>query len=505
MFSSEWLGVYVSLLLAIPVLFLFLPEVFLKASLLPVLLVKVVSDFSLFQRSCELLKKIPGWEQGHWLYGSLFQRQRKEYSSEYLKWVLQNKHDITKEWIGPVVPCVNIHNPHLIMNVLKTPRAYDLYRSATPWIGTKGSTLASGRSWVRKHKVMSETFSPDVIKRFAQVYTECTDLLITKWNERLKEPISIHSNISKLVLDILLRCTYSFESNCQNESSSYILAIENVRDKTMDRLFTPVALPSELLYLYCTGSGWRLLKDCRTVHQQTDEFIQKRKQTLDSPSNGTHTSFTGSSDLLDRLLMSAEKLTDYEIRCELDSILFWGLPLTSKGISWTLYQLAKHPEMQKQCRKEAAKCIGNKFLVWQGDIAKLKYISWFIKESLRFHPPVPEIFRTIYAETMLGSYLVPKNATLNFKVDSLHFNPDYWDEPETFNPMRFHPESVKDQHPYAYMPFSVGPRSCIGEEFAMNIIVSVVASIIRKFSLELANANEESEREEQIIIIPTPI
>ena len=179
----------------------------------------------------------------------------------------------------------------------------------------------------------------------------------------------------------------------------------------------------------------------------------------------------------------------------MNSFMFWGLHTTTVGLTRVLYCLAKYPDMQQRCREEVAENVGLNYMVRNGDIPKLQYVSWFVKETLRFYPPIPELFRTLPAETVIGDYLVPKHTTLCFKVKDIHFNPDCWHDPETFDPLRFDPANSKDLHPYAYLAFSISPRNCIGENFAMNLMIVFIALIVRKFRIHSVNNKKEDMEE----------
>ena len=477
---------------------IFAPNLLVKLMLVISLALKVVLSLPSFHRLCTLTKKIPG-NKLHWLYGNLFQRHNKEYQDEFSNWAINSNHKVTKEWIGPVLPCVNIHHPHLIMNQIKTPRDYRLYRGTCPWIG-KASAFCTGKSRVDKQKLISDVFNSKAIHSFIQVYTECTDILLTKWKGQDTKTVCINDDVSKLVLDILLRCTYSFQSSCQNESSQFVKAIENVKESTYSRLFSSAMFPfSESLYLYMTRKGQKYRQDCKYLHQMTEKFIKEHQDGL----KGQQHINLSSMDLLDCLLVQNKYgLTSQEIRNEMDSFMFWGLHTTTFVLSRTLYCLAKYPALQQKCRREVSNQIGSRYLILHEDIPKLQYISCFIKETMRLYPPFEEIFRSLPAETMIGDYLVPKDSTLCFKVRSIHLNPEWWNDPETFNPLRFDSNNSHDVHPYGYLPFSIGSRSCIGQEFSMGLMIVITALIVKRYKLQLTDMKDETEDDLTIKIQP---
>lgn len=474
---------------AIILLKIFAPVHFVKFMLVIGLGFKIIFCFPSFQRLCSLIRKIPGNQSFHWLYGNLFQRHNKRHQSEYSDWAISSKHKIAKEWISPVLPCVNIHHPHLIMNTINTSRDYRLYHVTCPWIG-KSSAFSAGKSRVDKRKLISDVFNSDAIHNFTQVYTECTNILSAKWKIKNTGTICIHDDISKLVLDVLLRCMYTFQSNCQNESSQYVQAIEDVSKSTHSRLFSSDMFPfSDFIYLYMTRQGLQYRQDCKYLHQMTEKFIKEHQGGQQSMLN---------MDLLDCLLVQNKYgLNNQEIRNEMDSFMFWGLRATTFVLSRTLYCLAKYPTIQQKCRQEVSDCMGSQYLIFHTDIPKFEYIACVIKETMRLYPPFEELYRNLPAETMIDNYLVPKDTTVCFKVKTIHSNPECWDDPKTFNPLRFDSTNSPDLHPYGYLPFSIGPRGCIAEEFSMGVMVVVIALIVKQFNLQLAdNIKEETSNED---------
>lgn len=115
----------------------------------------------------------------------------------------------------------------------------------------------------------------------------------------------------------------------------------------------------------------------------------------------------------------------------------------------------------------------------------MTYLERCLKECLRLYPSVPFIARTLNEDVQTKTgYTLPKNAMIHIHIYDLHRNPQLYPDPEKFDPDRFLLENLKERHPFAYIPFSAGPRNCIGQRFAMLELKSVVCAILKKFFLE---------------------
>ena len=194
------------------------------------------------------------------------------------------------------------------------------------------------------------------------------------------------------------------------------------------------------------------------------------------------------NDFLSILLTTKDEndngLTDEEIRNEMDTFVFEGHDTTATGLIWVLYNLAKFPKHQEMCRQEVMELSGERELKLE-DLSRLEFLTMFIKECLRLYPPVYSVARESEQPFTIDGYALPKGTFLVLPFNQLHSNPEFWPDPSTFEPLRFSPENLSKIDPYAYLPFSVGERNCIGQNLAMHEIKSVVGIILRVYGLEL--------------------
>ena len=460
-----------------------------------------------YYRMCKMAKAIPG-PPTHWLYGNIHQLTQDEAGIKYSLGQMRNCGSVIwRAWFSSFSLLVYVVDPQVVQSLfnLKLRKSKPIYSLLEPWLG-KGLVTADGSQWARNRHLLTNAFHFNILKPYVAVYNECSNILISKWSIAASqgEPVLVYKSIQQLTLDIILRCSFSYNSHCQESGKSdpYTNAVEYLTQCTSDRFHSPLMHISRSLYMYCTPAGWKYRRALNTVHRFAEKVIKDRKAALGvSNFHLNHDlkklkTAAGNKYLnfLDILITAHDDdgtgLTDLEVRNEADTFLVAGHDSTANALTWALYSLAKYPEHQEKCREEINQVLeGRKELEYE-DLSKLTYTTWCIKETLRLYPPGMVVFREIQEDTDIGNYLVPKEAIIVCHILSIHRNPKYWEDPDTFNPLRFHPNNAKHRHPYAYIPFSAGHRNCIGQSFALNEAKVIVASILHKFRLSLVEGHK---------------
>ena len=453
---------------------------------------------------CKALRHIPGWPT-HWLWGNLHQVKPDQATMrKWIQYIRKNRYKVVRLWLGPFIPGVGIHHCDPIKTILKEPKS-DNYDLLEPWLG-EGLLISKGAKWFRNRHLLTPAFHFEILKQYVSVYNSSVEILLNKWSTAAarKEPVKLFDTISLLSLDIILQCAFSYKSDCQNVQTRhpYIKCVYELIEHISRRFFNPIYRVDWIYNL--TPAGRRMKNACRVVHDYADRVIRERKKALGL--EGGKTGEEGESvleraarqrkylDFLDTLLTAVDEdgngMTDLEIRNEVDTFLFEGHDTTTSGISWTLYCLARYPEHQQKIREEVNNVLMGREWLEFDDLKELKYTQWCIKEAMRLYPPVFNYFRKTSADIELDGYLVPKGVLIAINVYSIHRHPDIWENPDEFDPLRFHPDNTEGRDPYAYIPFSAGQRNCIGQNFAMNEERVVVASIVRRFRLSLVEGHE---------------
>jgi len=119
------------------------------------------------------------------------------------------------------------------------------------------------------------------------------------------------------------------------------------------------------------------------------------------------------------------------------------------------------------------------------DLKQLKYLECTIKEALRFHSAVPLYGRYLEKELDCGIYRLPAHTEVFILPQIIHNLPEFWDNPDVFDPERFTPERSVGRHPFAFVPFSAGARNCIGQAFALNVQKTLVANLLYHFHFDV--------------------
>ncbi|XP_064256676.1 cytochrome P450 4F3-like [Passer domesticus] len=196
-------------------------------------------------------------------------------------------------------------------------------------------------------------------------------------------------------------------------------------------------------------------------------------------------------------------LSDEDIAAEADTFMFEGHDTTASGLAWLFYNLAGHPEHQERCRQEVQELLAGRDtadIEWE-DLSQLPFTTMCIKESLQLHPPVTAVSRRCTEDIPLrDGHVIPKGVICLMSIYGTHHNPDLWPEPEVFNPLRFSPENSKGRSLLSFIPFSAGPRNCIGQSFAMAEMKVAVALTLSRFVLRRDTARPPPRRKPELIL-----
>ncbi|KAL3269988.1 hypothetical protein HHI36_009044 [Cryptolaemus montrouzieri] len=242
----------------------------------------------------------------------------------------------------------------------------------------------------------------------------------------------------------------------------------------------------------------------KLLHTFSHTVIEKRREMNSNNKLSYNNDTRRRKRLLDLLLQAKEQGADIDhdgIREEVDTFMFEGHDTTAAALSFILMLLANNPEHQEKAVFEINEVLGIHSDLTFYDCQKLPYLELCIKESLRLYPSVPMISRRAGHDFVTASgYKIPAGTTLHMHIFDLHRKPDIYPDPFKFDPDRFLKDNSSHRHPYAYLPFSAGPRNCIGQKFAMLEIKTFLVGILRKFRMEAVTKQKDIVLETDFVL-----
>ncbi|KAF5277799.1 hypothetical protein FQR65_LT03779 [Abscondita terminalis] len=342
------------------------------------------------------------------------------------------------------------------------------YKFLDSWLGT-GLLTSDGAKWKKHRRLLTPAFHFQILEQFIDVFNNQGNILVKKLEEDKNETINIFPYMTLHALDVICEATMNTPINAQlNPNSSFVRSVKQMCKILIGR--TVSVKMFDIIYKF--SKDYYKEKAALTIlHGLSESVIKTRRAELQAQKVNN---FSNENDLgkkkrvafLDILLTSTVDgvpLTDEEIRNEVDTFMFAGHDTTTSALSFTVYTLSKHPEIQQRVFEELNNVLGNDKTVQftYDNLQKLKYLEQVIKEVLRFYPPVPYFSRIITEDVTYDGKIIPKGVLLIVFAYLLHHNPEYYDYPEMFDPERFNTENSKNISLYSYVPFSAGSRNCI--------------------------------------------
>ncbi|KAL6256425.1 hypothetical protein P5V15_012538 [Pogonomyrmex californicus] len=455
------------------------------------------------RRNWKLINCIPGPSSYSIMNKALISSQKDLW--KLMISIFGQNYPIFKIWYF-FTPFVAIRHPDDIEVILKTAThneksfIYDIFR---PLFNT-GLITSGGAKWKSRRKILDPTFHFSVLQQFVDVFIkESEDMANSLKNtgdtvvEDLKSFISKHTlnALCETVMGISLQGLDSFQQQYRN--------IINQLTEIMVYRALRLWLYNDWVFLL-TSKGRQQKRLVKIGHRFTQKIIAERKlyheqingQYLKTSDKNTSAEEDNSENItikkrrlvmIDMLIAASREghLTDSDIEEEINTFIAAGYETTTMTLCYILCLLAEHKDIQNRVREEINAVMhesGGKLTMQS--LQKLSYLERCIKETLRLYPVVYIIARNTSEDVKLQSYLVPAGTSILISIYGVHRDPNYWPNPEIFDPDRFLPEKIQNQHPYSYLPFSAGPRNCIGQRFALLEMKSIITSLIYNFYLE---------------------
>ncbi|XP_060679852.1 cytochrome P450 4V2-like [Hemiscyllium ocellatum] len=495
------------------------PGAVLCAVFLTVLAGLAVHLFADYVRKWNQMKRIPGLSPTYPILGNalLFKPSGEDFFIQLIEFTTKCRDEpLMRLWLGPL-PFVVLFHAETVEVILNSSKHLDksyAYKFLHPWLGT-GLLTSTGNKWRARRKLITPTFHFTILMEFLEVMNEQASILLEKWEKKVgKGPFNCFSDVTLCALDIICETAMDKGISAQNNSDSeYIRAIYKMSDLIHRRQKMPWFWPDFLFNMF--GEGKEHDKALKILHAFTEKVIMERSRKMETSEECSHSDSDSDSELrkkkkrkafLDLILSATDedgkKLSQQDIREEVDTFMFEGHDTTASAINWTLYLLGTHPNIQKKVHEELDDVFGRSDRhVTMEDLKQLQFLQCVIKESLRLFPPVPIFGRTLLEDCYIGGFKVPKGVNAMIIPYALHRDPKHFPEPEEFRPERFLQNSRKI-NPYAFIPFSAGVRNCIGQKFALMEEKVILSSILRRFRVEAQQSREELHMVGELILRP---
>uniref|UniRef100_A0A1I8HXQ1 Cytochrome P450 n=1 Tax=Macrostomum lignano TaxID=282301 RepID=A0A1I8HXQ1_9PLAT len=398
--------------------------------------------------------------------GAAFYRQIMELGRQY------QDHPMFRIWVG-IYPIVVLQKAKSVESILSSSKhitkafQYDFLHT---WLGT-GLLTSAGEKWHSRRKMLTPAFHFSILQDFCPVFSEQSRVLL-----------QVHAQTE--------------------QNSEYVTSVANMSEIVMRRLKNPLYY-SESLFARSRLSAEQ--NACLGVmHAFTTGVIAERRADFAAMRRRKRLTF------LDLLLFESEtgaKLTDSDIREEVDTFMFEGHDTTAAAMTWCLFLLGRHPDVQAEVHKEIDAIWEEGRLSPEGHLTseclnQLSLLDRCVKEALRIYPSVPFFGREAAEDIEVDGYTITAGTTVLALATQLHRDPEYFPEPEKFNPDRFLPEAVRGRNPYAYVPFSAGPRNCIGAKFAQLEEKAVLCWFLRHYDVTSLQTEEEVDPAGELILRP---
>lgn len=365
---------------------------------------------------------------------------------------------------------------------IKRPREYEFLLCPTSLIATDVDV------WKKDRRALNPAFNPKMLHSYVPKINEKTNVLVDRLSSVIteKSDIDLYHMIFKSFMDIVISTTMSVDMQMQSPCGDLFYRMAKLLMSNMQRRVVRIWLRWNFVYRL-TPTFWKE-RWAAELANQLMKLIQDRKidemnrQNYDVLECGRE---KNALNVIERCFLQQREgnFSEQNITDQMTVIITAGVDTSSMAVFSTLLLLAMHPEHQDKVVKELIDILEDADCdVTHEHASRMTYLECAIKEALRLFPPAPMFFRQCSDDVVVTCGKIPKGTIIVTNIAHLHRNPTYWGPlSNQFDPTRFLPENSMDRPLYSYLPFSGGPRNCIGLKYAYISTKIVIARLLRKF------------------------
>ncbi|GMY36409.1 cytochrome P450 72A397-like [Fagus crenata] len=407
--------------------------------------------------------------------------------------LVQKYGKISMSWAG-TRPRLIIKDPEMMKEILSNKLGHFQKPPLNPLILilTRGLTTLEGEQWTKRRRMINTAFHLDKLKGMIPVFTTSCSRMINQWQKMVSPQqrceVDIWPELQKLTADVISRA--AFGSNYEEGKEIFELQKELI-----------LLVLEAMQTLYIPGFRFIPTKKNRRRRELDREIKSMLRNLIERRVNATTIGESTDDDLLGLLLQSSNQnnlpentsgtkdngLSIEEVIEESKQFYLAGQETTSSWLTWTMIVLAMHPDWQEKAREEVLQVCGKKEPNFEA-ITHFRIVTMILYEVLRLYPPVIAQYQHAHMETKIGDISLPAGVDVVLPTLLIHHDPELWgDDAEEFKPERFSEgvsKASKDQ--LAFFPFGWGPRTCIGQNFAIIEAKIALAMILQHFSFELS-------------------
>ncbi|EAB5362491.1 cytochrome P450 [Campylobacter jejuni] len=361
----------------------------------------------------------------------------------------------------------------MVDEVREFPKSAFLHELLSPLLGESIFTT-NGEVWKKQRELLRPSFEMTRINKVFNLMSEAVADMMDRFSKYPNHAvIEVDEAMTFITADVIFRTIMSSkldEEKGKKILNAFVTFQEQSVHTAMRRMFR---FPKWLSYVL--GDRKRA-KAGDVIRQVLSDIIKPRYDMADNAEF---------EDILGSLLLVVDVDTNKrfsfeEILDQVAMLFLAGHETTASSLTWTLYLLSLYPKEQEKAYEEITQVLqGGAIEI--SHLRQFKYLTNIFKESLRLYPPVGFFAREAKKDTQVRDKLIKKGSGVVIAPWLIHRHEEFWTNPHGFNPSRFEGEYKKD----AYLPFGVGERICIGQGFAMQEAILILANILKTYKLEL--------------------